>query len=468
LSRRIYGERKSHTGKIIFLIFLLVILGSAVYISLSSKFERNVPRITLAEKIVWNLRTTIPLQIEDDTGIKYYRVKMIQGDKVITLAEAQLPTPQKEIVLDVAYPQKHLYGAPKGGRIVVEVGDISLWNMFEGNKAMQSAVVEIDKRKPHVNIISKSYALRKGGSALVIFEAQDRNLASIEVVSNHGDVFYVAPFYRQGFYAALVAHDLRYANYRLFIHAKDRAGNLTKTHIPFYHKSRNYSRSTIKLSDRFLNGKITELFFENYAEDFETSAEETPLAKRFYFVNELLRERNENLIREIARNVPSQTVMDFPIVPFYPMKNGAKVGSFGAHRTYNYKGEKISNAYHMGLDLASVKMANIVLSNSGKVVYTGDNGIYGNMPIISHGLGLYSLYAHCSSLVVNVDQELQAGDIIGSSGTSGLALGDHLHFTVLVQGVMVRPEEWMDKQWILYNITNVIKEAKRIIGSSDQ
>lgn len=117
----------------------------------------------------------------------------------------------------------------------------------------------------------------------------------------------------------------------------------------------------------------------------------------------------------------------------------------------------------MGYDLASTKMASIRSSNAGTVVYANENGIYGNMPMIDHGLGLYSLYGHCSQLLVKEGDEVKAGQVIAKTGSTGLALGDHLHFGLLVQGVEVRPVEWFDGGWIRKNIDNVFKEADKII-----
>jgi len=85
------------------------------------------------------------------------------------------------------------------------------------------------------------------------------------------------------------------------------------------------------------------------------------------------------------------------------------------------------------------------------------------MPMIDHGLGLYTLYGHCSTILVQQDEVIDAGTPIAKTGMTGLALGDHLHFGVLVQGIEVRPEEWMDKKWIRNNIDNVFKEASSII-----
>jgi len=85
------------------------------------------------------------------------------------------------------------------------------------------------------------------------------------------------------------------------------------------------------------------------------------------------------------------------------------------------------------------------------------------MPIIHHGLGLYTLYGHCSSLNVANGDSIRAKAQIANTGKSGYAMGDHLHFGVLIQGIEVRPAEWMDTQWMKLNISNVIKDAKEII-----
>jgi len=85
------------------------------------------------------------------------------------------------------------------------------------------------------------------------------------------------------------------------------------------------------------------------------------------------------------------------------------------------------------------------------------------MPMIDHGLGLYTLYGHCSQLLVKEGDEVSAGQTIAKTGTSGLALGDHLHFGMLVQGIEVRPVEWFDGKWIKTNIDDVFKSADKII-----
>ena len=85
--------------------------------------------------------------------------------------------------------------------------------------------------------------------------------------------------------------------------------------------------------------------------------------------------------------------------------------------------------------------------------------------VVYHNLGLFTIYGHCSSFVAKEGQVVNKGDLIAKTGMTGLALGDHLHYGMIVQGVDVRPAEWLDKKWIDLNIQKVIETATKTIGS---
>jgi murein DD-endopeptidase MepM/ murein hydrolase activator NlpD len=86
------------------------------------------------------------------------------------------------------------------------------------------------------------------------------------------------------------------------------------------------------------------------------------------------------------------------------------------------------------------------------VAFTGDLGIYGNTVILNHGLGLFTLYGHLSSIDVNAGDSVAKRQILGKTGETGLAAGDHLHFGIYLDGVAVLPVEWWDQKWIDENI----------------
>lgn len=460
-----YHYRRKNKSKIPLLVILALLLGGGIYIYLSDNFERVAPTITIDDKIYWNLKEPIPLKIEDNYGIKSYKVTLIQGENTILLDHREeISGNIKTIRTALQYPKNIVLSTGVATKLRIETTDESLWNLLAGNQVHKEVPIVIDKKRPLVNIISKSYAFRKGGSALVVFEAKDEHLDKLNIVSSEGRTFEAFPFMKEGFYIALLANDIRDENFKMFINATDRAGNLTRAFIPFYYQNRSYRVSKIKLSDKFLEGKVEQLFYENN-HDAGVDYDKITKLEKFKFINEELRGANNSFISKytLARN--HEMVKDFSVEAFVPLINSAKVGSFGDHRYYSYRGKGVSESYHMGIDFASVRNDKIRLSNPGEVVFAGYNGIYGNMPIISHGLGLYTIYAHCSNLFVTEGMKLAKGYVIGETGTSGLALGDHLHFGILVQGVEVRPAEWLDKAWIKANITNVIKDAKKIIGA---
>jgi murein DD-endopeptidase MepM/ murein hydrolase activator NlpD len=138
---------------------------------------------------------------------------------------------------------------------------------------------------------------------------------------------------------------------------------------------------------------------------------------------------------------------------FAQLRNSKVEANFADQRTYTYNGEPIDTAYHLGYDLSVTKNYPAEASNSGTVAFTGDLGIYGNTVILDHGLGLFTLYGHLSSIEVKAGDSVAKGQVLGKTGETGLAAGDHLHFGVYLDGVAVLPVEWWDQKWIDDNIT---------------
>jgi murein DD-endopeptidase MepM/ murein hydrolase activator NlpD len=88
--------------------------------------------------------------------------------------------------------------------------------------------------------------------------------------------------------------------------------------------------------------------------------------------------------------------------------------------------------------------------------------------MIDHGMGILTLYGHMSSIDVEVGDTVQKNDIIGRTGQTGLAAGDHLHYGIYINGVAVRPIEWWDEKWIKDNVVNKINEANGEFDSQQE
>jgi murein DD-endopeptidase MepM/ murein hydrolase activator NlpD len=94
------------------------------------------------------------------------------------------------------------------------------------------------------------------------------------------------------------------------------------------------------------------------------------------------------------------------------------------------------------------------------VLHAGWLGIYGNCVIVDHGMGLQSLYAHLSSIDVRAGDSVSKDQQLGRSGSTGLAGGDHLHFTMLLNGRAITPVDWWSGQWVEDRIVRKLRQAE--------
>jgi len=464
LSRGYRGKKSSNIAPI---VISLAVVGAIGYgISLYS-FESEDPVITSSHTKYWNRVSPITINISDNEDLASYEVLVSDGTKEVVAQSEIFMQPTKKKVVSFTYPQQPINGVllnQEATQIEVKIRtkDKSKWNFLMGNSASLDLALTVDTIPPEATVLNHSYSITKGGSALVIFQAKDDNMRELYIEAN-GNKFYPQPYKKAGYYATLIAWQHNKPDFKAKLIAKDEASNQKEIVIDFYPITKEYKTSWIEASDKFIDGKISEL-----ASSEPSLRGRTDRIDKLKAVNETLRDGNEALIHKHASSVSKDILQSWNIVPFYPLINGQKVADFGDDRHYYYKDKtkEVAHSLHVGIDLASNANAPILASNGGKVVMDKLNGIYGNMPMIDHGLGLFSLYGHCSSIAVKNGDTVKIGDTIAKSGMTGLALGDHLHFGVLVQGVEVRPEEWMDKHWLDDNVYKVFAQADGVINSS--
>lgn len=452
----------SKFSSFLYLLFFGALILGAFLLYNSKAFEQNPPVIDSPSELFWNLKDPLKIRIVDDSGLRNYRIYLLKDGTKTLLENMTLEKHLPEVSFELHPPKNVMFNRERLLEFEIEATDSSNWNFFAGNTAKKKITAVIDTKRPMLQLVTHSYKITKGGTALVIFRVEDEFLDRVEV-SNGFESFKPQPFYKKGYYASLITWPITHNDFNAKITAIDMAGNMAITNVNLFKVQKNYRQSNLQLKDDFIDGKIASLIEEIGERPLVSFKSKVEM---FKYINEEIRLSNESVISKVGQaNLAILPAHEFSLIPFYPLRNGAAVASFGDHRIFNYAGQFASESYHMGLDLASVQNAPIVSTNAGRIVFTGFLGIYGNVVMVDHGLGLMTLYAHMSEIHVQKGDTIAQNSVIGKTGMTGLALGDHLHFGIIVQGQEVSCVEWMDAKWIKESITDVIKSARTLIDS---
>lgn len=430
---------------------LALILPTAYILLVKMEGEKPSAKIVLSSPILGKSGIFSISAGDIKSGIKKISVVLAQEGGEISLIEKDFPPPgflggptvqtvREEIAVDA---EKHRI---KDGNAVLRVAiDDCSWRKWgAGNRTYIEKEIQIDTKPPEISVLSRTQNIAQGGSGLVIYKISEPcERSGVRV----GDHFFPgkAGLYKNGnILAAFFA--LRYdqgEETSLFLEAEDRAGNISKAGFPHYIKRKQFKSDVINIPDSFLTRKLPE--FDNYL-----AGGSSDRVEKFLTINRKMRAENMKRFAEIVRK--SDAAIHWKGA-FERLPNSARRAGFADHREYKYKGERIDEQHHMGIDLASTSNAPVPASNGGRIAFAGYIGIFGKTVVIDHGFGLFSTYSHLSGYAVTEGQTVKKGYRIGNTGTTGLAGGDHLHFGMLIHDVFVNPVEWWDAAWIKNNIT---------------
>ncbi len=334
--------------------------------------------------------------------------------------------------------------------------------VFFGLRTVDSSVtreLQVRLDPPRIAVTSIHHFINLGGAEFVVLRATPED---VEAGVRVGEVEYRAypgssvgladPALRVAFFALKHDQDL---NARMSAFARDAAGNEVTTPLKHQPTNKKFLQSRIPIDQRFLDRVVPAIASNTPDLKIDTSSPEG-LLKGFLTINGDLRKKNSDTITALAAK--SQPKMLWTEA-FTQMGNSQVESRFADRRTYFFDDKEIDRQVHLGFDLASVQQAPVHAANAGVVLFADFLGIYGNCVILDHGLGVQSLYAHLSSIGTKVGDAVTKGQELGRTGATGLAGGDHLHFTILVQGVPVNPVEWWDQHWLQDRVLRKITEA---------
>lgn len=423
---------------------IVLIAGVLGWLYFADYLDREKPVIKLNQDIIAiGKKKDIAITFTDKaSGLSHLTVEIIQDKKSHLLARENITyrgNRQKVIQLIINTEELKLKNGP--AVIHMTAADHSLFK----NETILAAQIKIDTIPPQILILNPVNYVNQGGTGFIAYRTSKPTSAT---------GIYVDDLFFQGYPLLInnrpttgvffaIGLDAANAKTKITVFARDDAGNEARISMPYSIKPKKFRADQVNLSDTFLQKIMPEFQASNPHLQGKNPVEV------FGYVNTLMRDDNTKTIQSICSKSINKKLWEGP---FLRMRNAKPMALFGDQRTYLVDGKAYGTSVHLGIDLASTAQAPIEASNNGIVVFTGTLGIYGNAVIIDHGLGLFSLYGHLSSIETAVGKQVKREEKIGLSGLTGLAGGDHLHFSILVGGQFVNPQEWWDPHWIQDNV----------------
>lgn len=417
---------------------LLVLLGApAILFVLSSS-----PVIGLDPDIeVLGATSNMAVRVTNPHGVRALRVRLEQGPAVAIHAVQAPPErwlfwrrrlpPSVFAVKLAADPRQGFRSGP--ATLLVE----AVSNDFRGRTGTLRREVQINLAPPKLAVTSGQHYINQGGAGLVTFEATGYWTEAGVRIGAHEFRSYPLPGAASGtkrFCLFVFPWDVPATEAPLLFARNPAGGQVT---APFQHKvfSKTWRRRQLPLTDAFLEKIVPRL----------DPAGSGPLLERFLRINREVRQANNQTLSGLRLQSEPRALWEGP---FEQLASTKVEALFADIRSYIHNGAKVDEQVHLGFDLSRVARAPVVAANHGKVVFAGDLGIYGKCVVIDHGYALQSIYAHLSEISVAPGQPVRKRDPIGLSGETGLAGGDHLHYSMQIDGVQTNPLEWWDPKWI--------------------
>ncbi|MEE8177677.1 MAG: M23 family metallopeptidase [Acidobacteriota bacterium] len=450
-------SRRNESGKIK-LILLLFIVGIAAFF-LWREISAAPPEVRLGREIKGISRSTeLSFTATDRRSLLALSFSIAQGGETIPILSESYgsrwrfwePGPKeltRQVRLGVAHQEQLQDGAAE---LRIEVQNK---NWFSSRATLTHDVV-VRSVPPRIDILSGLLYVNQAGSEMVRYRVSRYTVFSGVRVGEHFFPGYPAPGGNRDERLALFAFPYGVpADTVPQVMARDDAENESQASFPFRLLTKNFRSRDLQISDSFLQATVPSIL-SNAPE----LADQGDLLQNYLMVNGQLRESNRAKIAELSKQSAAEFLWQGS---FLQLMNSAVESQFADARTYWHQGKQVDQQVHLGFDLAAVRNTPVEASNAGRVVFAEYLGIFGNTIILDHGFGLQSLYAHLHSFDVGVGDMVHRGQTIGKTGSTGLAGGDHLHFTMLLAGVEVNPIEWWDQRWIEQHILPKLSAAEQ-------
>jgi murein DD-endopeptidase MepM/ murein hydrolase activator NlpD len=396
------------------------------------------------------VKTPLSVHLRAERGaVVSAELRLVQGQGRVVLANQSFSggAPEQKMDLTVEGRSTGL----REGQAVLEVrARDDFWRPLRvDDRPVLSLPVTLDFTPPILEVLAFTRYLAQGGGGLVAFRAKGASRVGVNAGGLFFPAFPAGPA-ESGVLVGMLALPWDTPRGVLSVLAQDEAGNAVTRALAAEVKVRKFPSDVIEVKEDFLRQKVAELLPE------QASAQGEALVAAFLRINRDQRKAAEQKKRELGTRTQPRPLWEGAFVQPH---NTKVFSNFAETRTYRFNGRDIDVQVHLGYDLASVKHSPVPAANAGVVVHAAPLTIYGNTVVLDHGWGLQTLYAHLSSLAVKEGDTVKKGQELGRTGTTGLAVGDHLHYEVLIHGISVTPLEWWDGRWIRDHIGKPLRDA---------
>ena len=430
----------------------LLVVGALGYLA----WRQSVPgiRASLDPEPRWiGVKTPLAVDLRAARGgVRSMEIRLRQGSAKVVIVQqvfTGVPTNDQRVALQVTGAT---LGLREGAATLEVLARDGFWRPIRvDDRPVLTAPVMLDFTPPSLEVVAATRYWAQGGGGLVVLRSKGASRVAVTVGGLAFRAYPAGPV-ESNLFVDIVALPWNYeTGTPVTAGAQDEAGNVTSRAVAVEVKARRFKTDTIEIKDEFLERKLPELLPKRAG----TIAPGDLLAA-FLTVNRDRRKQAEEAKRALAAKTQPRPLWEGV---FIQPRNTKVFSNFAETRTYRYHGQDVDTQMHFGYDLAAVRQSPVPAANSGVVVFAGPLSIYGNVVVVDHGLGLQTLYAHLSSIAVREGDPVTKEQELGRTGSTGLALGDHLHYEVLINGVSVTPLEWWDAAWIRDHVGRPLREA---------
>lgn len=397
--------------------------------------------------------TPLAIEVSDPHGIRHLAVSIKQNGMSYRAGEITQPARRifwrhdvADSVLNVVAGTKSIPQLKDGkARLIIEAAS----DDFLGKTGRLERDVTVVTQPPTLTVDSDEHYLYLGMADLVTFNVGGYWTEAGVRVGNETFRGWPMPDGKPGLFSLFAFAWNMPAGTTPLVYATNPAGNEVTAPMAFEFPKKEqpkYRVRDLQIDDRFMEKVVNEL-------DPNGSGD---LVARFVKINGEMRRENNKTLSDLRLKTEPRFLWS---EPFLQQHNSKVESSFADVRNYIYRGKKIDQQVHLGYDLSITQHVGVEASNDGRVIYAAPLGIYGNCIVLDHGYGLQTIYGHLSEIAVHEGDMVKRGQIMGKSGQTGMAGGDHIHFSMQLEGVQIDPKEWWDSHWIKDHIAKRVSLA---------